>query len=163
VKTIEEHLDHLEKLCRDLKIDTAGFSELWCQLLKRNATFEDIQIIWETESDRSLEEHISQLAFLQRYPRLSQNFDATHEQRIQALHSSTSLEAEALFVSSGSAFDQDSTAAQWQRFLNLHLELVNPEVSFKDFLDIVGCTSTLLASSCYLFDLLINLPTCWRF
>ncbi|KAA1065044.1 hypothetical protein PGT21_022507 [Puccinia graminis f. sp. tritici] len=138
LKTIEEHLDHLETLCRKLKQDTDDFSRLWCQLLERDATFKNIQLIWETESDRSLEENISQLAFLQQYPRLSQKFHATHEQRIQALNSSTSLEAEALFVSTGSTFDQESTAAQWQRFLNLHPELVHPEESFKDFLDIVG-------------------------
>ncbi|KAI7936744.1 hypothetical protein MJO28_015643 [Puccinia striiformis f. sp. tritici] len=138
LKTLEEHLDHLEELCSNLKEETGNFSRLWCQLLTQAATFEDIQVIWKTESDRSLEAHISQLACLQRFPRLFRDFDPDHEQRIKILGAFTSQEAEALLVSTEPTFDQGSEAAQRQRFLDLQPKLVNPEESFEDFLDIVG-------------------------
>ncbi|KNZ44997.1 hypothetical protein VP01_859g1, partial [Puccinia sorghi] len=66
LKKVEEHLDDVEKLPYRLKSDgTITFDTMWCLLLNRTVTFDDLQLIWGTDSDPDLEAHISQLAFSQ--------------------------------------------------------------------------------------------------
>ncbi|KNZ57438.1 hypothetical protein VP01_2159g2 [Puccinia sorghi] len=137
VKKVEEHLDGVEKL--SYRVESHGiisFDMVWCGLLNRNATFDSVQLLWDTDSDPDLEARISHLAFSLKYPTLSQGFPSTpHEQRVKALDSSTYQEAEALFVTTALTSDQKDEVAQWERFLELNPALVNPKESFKDLLD----------------------------
>ena len=146
MEKVKEHLDDVEKLSCRLKRKTTEFNSTWCLLLDRLITFEVLQSNWGTESDEDLQAHISQLAFLRRYPTLSRDFPSTHEQRVKALDSSTYQEAEALFVTTALSSDQEDTHTQWQRFLQLNPTLVNPEESFKTCLGIVECMSCLFIS-----------------
>ncbi|KNZ50201.1 hypothetical protein VP01_4546g1, partial [Puccinia sorghi] len=91
LENVKKHLDHLEELCQTLKESKPYFGQLWSKLLNRKMKFKGFLVLSDTVSDPS---HISQLAFAQQHPRLSQDRKTTHQQRVEALDSSTTQEAE---------------------------------------------------------------------
>ncbi|KAH9472951.1 hypothetical protein Pst134EA_000035 [Puccinia striiformis f. sp. tritici] len=139
---VQEHLDALESICTNLKVDKSEFVTGWCDLLKRIQPFATIVFLFDMEHNESLQKEVSRLAFARNHPKLPANFLISHEKRIEAINSKSSQEAVTLLETLQTdqlamPLDGD-TFAQWTRFLEIHPSLVNAEEAFLYFYHVAG-------------------------
>ncbi|EFP82275.1 uncharacterized protein PGTG_07672 [Puccinia graminis f. sp. tritici CRL 75-36-700-3] len=137
VPAVQEHLDALDSLCANLKLDKSQFAKGWCALLKRTQQFKTIVILFKITLNEPLQKELSRLAFAQNHPEIPRNFLISHDKRIEVIDTESSQEAETLLATvqdAQLATSLDGAAlAQWRRFLEFHPSLVNAEEAFLYF------------------------------